>query len=215
MSRPSNSMEPSRFTNREGGGGGFRRMSSPLNNFNTSTDLGYSRTFSPPPTPRSTPVRPDRLSLRLRSNSNFKPYSSMAESPSSPYPDSLGSGQPSFMYKSSGHSSSSVDLGSANSRISSPRLAPGSARHSVAAAPSLNSWVPLLDSLGRDAFQMAMESSSVAQQMLRYCEDQGCDQNMDFLMKVCTDGLRSQSIPAAPSDQLTPGADTSIPHGIK
>lgn len=182
MSRPSNPMEPSRFTSREGGG--FRRMSQPLtaNNYNNSPELAASRSFPTPPAPRGTSVRPDRLSLRLRSNSNFKSsYNSMNDSP----PDSLGGSQQSLMYKN-GFSGSSVDLSGRSSGISTPRLASISSRQSMPAPPmaSLDSWVPLLDCLGREAFQLAMESSSIAHQLLRYCEDRGCDQNMDFLMKV-------------------------------
>lgn len=41
------------------------------------------------------------------------------------------------------------------------------------------------DFLGQGAFQMSLDNPSISRQLLKYCEDHGCEENIEFLMKVC------------------------------
>ncbi|KAI1877675.1 hypothetical protein JX265_003683 [Neoarthrinium moseri] len=183
MSHSSRAADPMRS---KGSNIEFRRMSTPLisTNYNyMDTALSPPRVFSPPPTPRSPPPRPDRLSLRLRSNSGMKLHTN--EAALSQYIDYQSNGQYS-VYKANGYAGSTVELGQPNiGSVLSPRDAPASSRQTVAWTTSgMTSSLPFLDFLGKDAFQMAIENPSVIRHFIRYCEHQGCEENVDFLMKI-------------------------------
>ncbi|KAK8868309.1 Blue-light-activated histidine kinase 1 [Apiospora arundinis] len=139
-----------------------------------------SRVLSPPPTPRSPMLRPDRLSLRLKSNSGmalhtndnalsqYTDYNCFGRSPSAF--DAISPGLPSpptddrFAY--SGRSASPFSRDVPNN--------PG----------AFTGCLPYMDFLGRDVFQMALDSPAVMRQLLHYCEKQGCEENVEFLIKI-------------------------------
>ncbi|KAI0132960.1 hypothetical protein BJ170DRAFT_576518 [Xylariales sp. AK1849] len=139
--------------------------------------------LSPPPTPRSAASRPDRLSLRLRSNSGLKLHTN--DSALSQYTDYQSNRQHN-VYKSNGYAGSASELTTSRmGRVTSPRLSPISSQEGMAwTATGLVSTVPILDLFGRDSFRLAMESPCIVQHLIKYCEDHGCDGNIDFLMKV-------------------------------
>jgi hypothetical protein len=182
MSRTSKAKDASRSTGSEIY---FRRMSTPL----LPTNVNYMdaapsvpRVLSPPPTPRSARPRPDRLSLRLRSNSGLRMHTS--ESSLNQYTDYQSSGQHSprkatFASSIAEHGHHHID------DVLSLRSGRPSSRNSMPWASSdLTSSMPFLDLLGKDAFHMAIEHPSIIRFLIKYCEEQGCEENVDFLMKV-------------------------------
>lgn len=163
----------------------FRRMSTP----SIPTNFDYMdaapsvpRVLSPPPTPRSPPPRPDRLSLRLRSNSGLRMHTNDAAL--SQYTDYQIHGQISprkakFPTSIAEHSPQNID------DVLSPQSMRPRSRQSMAyTSRGLTSALPFLDLLGKDSFQMAMDNPSVVRHLVRYCEDQGCEEGVDFLIKV-------------------------------
>jgi phototropin len=162
----------------------FRRMSSPMmpTNFNYMDAAPSSRILSPPPTPRSPPPRPDRLSLRLRSNSGLKMHTNDAAL--SQYTDYQSSGQYSprkltFTNSIAEHAHQNID------HVLSPRATRPTSRQSMTLpSPGWNSALPFLDLLGKDAFQMAMDNPSIIRHMIRYSEEQGSSESVEFLLKV-------------------------------
>ncbi|RYP27220.1 hypothetical protein DL767_007753 [Monosporascus sp. MG133] len=44
--------------------------------------------------------------------------------------------------------------------------------------------LPFMDFMGQDAFQMALDNPAISRQLSEYCEDQGCEEDVEFLMKI-------------------------------
>lgn len=163
----------------------FRRMSTPMlpTNFNyMDAAPSVPRVLSPPPTPRSPPPRPDRLSLRLRSNSGLRMHTNDAALRQ--YTDYESGAQ--YSPRKTHYAGSLIEHRHENiDDVLSPRSTRPGSRQSMPYAPGgLTTALPFLDFLGKEAFQMAMECPSIARHMMKYCEDQGCEENVDFLMKV-------------------------------
>lgn len=142
------------------------------------------RILSPPPTPtlRSPPPRPDRLSLRLRSNSGLRMHTNDAALRQ--YTDYESSGQ--YSPRKATYGSSLLESRHENmDDVLSPRSMQLGSRQSMPhVSGGLVSALPFLDFLGKEAFQMAMECAPILRHMTKYCEDQGCEENVDFLIKV-------------------------------
>ncbi|RYP57619.1 hypothetical protein DL769_009382 [Monosporascus sp. CRB-8-3] len=58
--------------------------------------------------------------------------------------------------------------------------------HDNAAWSADGPWprLPFMDFMGQDAFQMALDNPAISRQLSEYCEDQGCEEDVEFLMKV-------------------------------
>ncbi|KAK6082607.1 hypothetical protein SCUP515_02362 [Seiridium cupressi] len=182
MSRTSKAKDPSRSRGSESE---FRRMSTPLlpTNFNYMDGApAVPRVLSPPPTPRSSRPRPDRLSLRLRSNSGLRMHTNDAAL--SQYTDYQSGGQQSprkanYADSIPEHGHQQID------DVLSPRSTRPNSRNSMPwVSADLSSSLPFLDLFGKDAFHMAMESPSIIRHLVKYCEEHGCEENIDFLMKI-------------------------------
>ncbi|KAK8127870.1 hypothetical protein PG984_008978 [Apiospora sp. TS-2023a] len=157
-----------------------RQASFILPNINSMNAMpSASRAFSPPPTPRSPMLRPDRLSLRLKSNSGMTHHTN--ENALSQYTDynCYGRSPGAFEVSSPGLPSPPTDRFAQSARCASPfsRDGPGN-------LSGFTSCLPFLDFVGRDVFQMALDSPAVMRQLLHYCEKQGCEENVEFLIKI-------------------------------
>ncbi|KXJ88122.1 hypothetical protein Micbo1qcDRAFT_166769, partial [Microdochium bolleyi] len=62
-----------------------------------------------------------------------------------------------------------------------PDLSP---RSTAFTTTPFDSFPPFVDILSRDVFSMMLENQSTSQHFLNYCEDQGCEENIEFLMRV-------------------------------
>ncbi|KAK8060055.1 hypothetical protein PG996_009985 [Apiospora saccharicola] len=157
-----------------------RQTSFILPNINSMNAMpSASRAFSPPPTPRSPMLRQDRLSLRLKSNSGMTLHTN--ENALSQYTDynCYGRSSGAFEVSSPGLPSPPTDRFAQSTRCASPfsRDGPGN-------LSGFTSCLPFLDFVGRDVFQMALDSPAVMRQLLHYCEKQGCEENVEFLIKI-------------------------------
>ncbi|KAJ1333101.1 phototropin [Microdochium nivale] len=137
------------------------------------------RMVSPQPSTRGSIASVDRLSLRLRSNSGlglhtneaaFKQYIDYGSSRSS-RPKS---------YNPAGRTST-MDRRYQSAYDEVPELSP---RSTAFTTSPLEAFPPSLDILSRDIFSMMLENQSTSQHFLNYCEDQGCEENIEFLMRV-------------------------------
>ncbi|KAK6212502.1 hypothetical protein LQW54_005276 [Pestalotiopsis sp. IQ-011] len=177
MSRTSTAKDLSRSRGSEPD---FRRMSTPLlpTNYNYVDNVpSIPRVLSPPPTPRGPPPRPDRLSLRLRSNSGLRMHTN--DTALSQYTDYSSPRKTTFTNSIAEHSHQNID------HILSPRSTrPGSRSSMGPQSPGLNSALPFMDLLGKDAFQMAMENPSIIRHLIQYSEESGNEKSVDFLLKI-------------------------------
>jgi len=137
------------------------------------------RIASPQPSTRSSIASVDRLSLRLRSNSGlarhtnesaFKQYVDYGSNKSTRPKSFNPSGRTSTM--SERHPTTYDEL---------PELSPRSTAYTVHA---FDAFPPFVDILSKDIFTMMLENSSTSRHFLNYCEDQGCEENIEFLMRV-------------------------------
>ncbi|KAK7956455.1 uncharacterized protein PG986_005677 [Apiospora aurea] len=122
-------------------------------------------------------MRPDRLSLRLKSNSGMALHTN--DSALSQYTD----------YNCYGRSPSAFDVSSPGlpTPANDDRFARSASPYSrdVPNLPGgFTSCLPYMDIVGRDVFQMALDSPAVMRQLLHYCEKQGCEENVEFLIKI-------------------------------
>lgn len=165
-----------------GNGHDHRRRVDPLDTADLSSmnyGLSLSKMHSPPPTPGSPPPWPDRLSLRLRSNSGLKLHQNDAAL--SQYTD----------YKVNGLSRhSSISPAPQSDATSSSARSPSltSRRSMTWTTSALTSCLSYLDFLGKDLLQMVMDDPTALRHLVKYCEDQGCEEDIDFLLKVCEAG---------------------------
>lgn len=124
-------------------------------------------------------LRPDRLSLRLKSNSGMTLHTN--DNALSQYTDynCYGRSSSAFDGSSPGLPSPPTDRFAQSARCVSPfnRDVPSN-------LGGLTSCLPFMDFVGRDVFQMALDSPAVMRQLLHYCEKQGCEENVEFLIKV-------------------------------
>jgi hypothetical protein len=203
MSRHSQAMDPSQCRK---GDNDSRRRSTPLsvmtsNYMNSAPPV--PTILSPPPTPRSRPPPSDRLSLRLRSNSGLKLH--INESVLSQYIDYSSDRISELPASRNGGPLSPRFGGPLSPRFGgplSPRLSLTSPKSMTGMATGLASlkskpWtatalascLPYLDFLGKDAFEVAINNPSVIRHLIQYCEERGCEETVQFLMKVSTISL--------------------------
>ncbi|KAI1083379.1 hypothetical protein F5B20DRAFT_402631 [Whalleya microplaca] len=119
------------------------------------------------PTLRSPPLRSDKLSLRLRSNSGLALHTN--ESALSQYID-YKRHRPARPFS---FDPSIYNLPLDEEEISSSQR-----------IGDLTSRLPILDFLGKDAFKIALADPVVTRQFLKYCKGNGCEENLEFLLKV-------------------------------
>ncbi|OTB00570.1 hypothetical protein M426DRAFT_26484 [Hypoxylon sp. CI-4A] len=147
------------------------------------------RVVSPVQVPKSPPLRTDRLSLRLRSNSGLALHTN--EAALNQYIN--------YINDKSGDSSSSV-----SSDPSSP----------VEKAGGFASSWHFLDHLGDDIYRVALEDPAIAPRFIKYCKEQGCGGQLEFLMKVheyarCTNEMTS-ILSSISTSFITPGTSQSL-----
>ncbi|KAI1764484.1 hypothetical protein GGR53DRAFT_320558 [Hypoxylon sp. FL1150] len=139
-----------------------------------ATHPGYDSTtpcvISPPPTPRSPPPRPNRLSLRLRSNSGLSLHTNAAAL--SQYTDY---NKDSSVYRYSSIYNSPLDEGEVSPSLQKTMPCP---------AGDLSCCPFYPGSVDANSFQMALNDPVIARGFRRYCRDQGCEGDLEFLMKV-------------------------------
>ncbi|KAH8680590.1 hypothetical protein BX600DRAFT_1652 [Xylariales sp. PMI_506] len=126
------------------------------------------KVFSPPPTPRS--MNQDRLSLRLRSNSGMTGHTNDA---------ALRQYTQYSVYRPTNSFAGSLpDLDSTGSYRTPPP------QNNKWTAVDLTACLSFLEFIGKDAFDLAMATPAVVRHMVRYCEERGCEENIEFLMKI-------------------------------
>ncbi|KAK8028401.1 hypothetical protein PG991_005457 [Apiospora marii] len=160
-----------------------RQSAFALPNINSMNAIpSASRVLSPPPTPRSPMLRPDRLSLRLKSNSGMTLHTN--DNALSQYTDynCYGRSPSAFGGSSPGLPSPPTDRFTHSAQ--SARCASPFSRDGPGNLSGFTSCLPFMDFLGRDAFQMALDSPAVMRQLLHYCEKQRCEENVEFLIKI-------------------------------
>ncbi len=147
------------------------------------------RAIAASPIPRRPPLRSDRLYSRLRSNSGLALHTNEAaleqyinyqnSGPARP-PSSTSAPQHDALYEEDG----GADLAETCSQ---------SSRGDGSSTPGtgLRACIPFLDFLGQGVFQMSLDNPAISSRLLKYCEDHGCEENLEFLMKVGWDNLRS------------------------
>ncbi|RYP07368.1 hypothetical protein DL765_009179 [Monosporascus sp. GIB2] len=131
-------------------------------------------------TSRHHPFRSDRLCLRLRSNSGLTFHTNEAvldryiNYPDSGYTQSFTSNSPTQSEALYEDEASDVT----ESFLESP--------HGDGAWSADDPWsrLPFMDFMGQDAFQMALDNPAISRQLSEYCENQGCEEDVEFLMKV-------------------------------
>lgn len=147
------------------------------------------------PSPRLPPLRSaDRLYMRLRSNSGLTFHTNEAALDQyTNYQNSGPSRPPSAnQYRQHQHEplheedTGSTDLTETLSE--SPRGAGGDGSVGgvgpIETGGGLQSCLPFLDFLGQDVFQISLDNPAISRQLLRYCEDHGCPEHVEFLLKV-------------------------------
>ncbi|KAH7031474.1 uncharacterized protein B0I36DRAFT_323976 [Microdochium trichocladiopsis] len=137
------------------------------------------RIASPQPSTRGSIASVDRLSLRLRSNSGLAHHTN--EAAFKQYVDygASKSSRPKSFNPSGRTSTLSERLPSTYDEL--PELSPRSVAFTT---HTYDVFPPFVDILSKDIFSMMLENSSTSQHFLNYCEDQGCEENIEFLMRV-------------------------------
>ncbi|RYP66537.1 hypothetical protein DL770_008779 [Monosporascus sp. CRB-9-2] len=131
-------------------------------------------------TSRHHPFRSDRLCLRLRSNSGLTFHTN--EAVLDRY----------INYPDSGYSQSFTPNSPTQSEVlyeddaSDVTESFSTSLHEDGAWSADGPWsrLPFMDFMGQDAFQMALDNPAISCQLLEYCEDQGCEEDVEFLMKI-------------------------------
>lgn len=168
-----------------------RYSGSPL----ASPSVSRSQMLSPPQTPRedigsTTPAfgplskprnRPERISIRLRSNSGLSMHTN--EMALRQYTDYNPDGSPRSALFSS--SLQSGRMASMDNQISGgPRSHTSLSHHSGQSNNGSSSSLIIPDFLGREVFQMALNNPTTCHRLLRYTQDQGCGELVEFLLKL-------------------------------
>ncbi|RYO94775.1 hypothetical protein DL766_000038 [Monosporascus sp. MC13-8B] len=141
------------------------------------------RSITPSPTSQTSrhhPFRSDRLCLRLRSNSGLTFHTNEAvldryiNYPDSGYTQSFTSNSPAQSEVL--HEDDASDV--TESFLASP--------HGDGAWSADDPWsrLPFMDFMGQDAFQMALDNPAISRQLSEYCKSQGCEEDVEFLMKI-------------------------------
>lgn len=135
------------------------------------------------PSPRYPPsLRSDRLCMRLRSNSGLTfhtngavldQYINYQNNGGPPRPPSATSGALLEEDAPGG-----VDL------LTETYLEGSRGDGFGSADIDLQTCLPFLDFLGLGAFQMSLDNPAISRQLLRYCEEHGCPEHVEFLLKV-------------------------------
>ncbi|KAI1775537.1 hypothetical protein F4818DRAFT_52770 [Hypoxylon cercidicola] len=135
-----------------------------------SYDSTIPRVISPLPTSRSPPARPDRLSLRLRSNSGMSLHTNAAAlSQYTNYSkDSL-----SYPY------SSIYDL-----PLDEGEVSPSLRRGMLWPTGDFTCRPAFPKSLDATSFQIALDDPVIARSFRNHCREQGCEGDFEFLMKI-------------------------------
>ncbi|KAI1334428.1 hypothetical protein F5Y15DRAFT_289439 [Xylariaceae sp. FL0016] len=147
----------------------------PSSTSTTSTFAAVPRVVSPRPSVRSPPpLRPDRLSLRLRSNSGLALHTNEAalsqyiDYTRDPVPSRPSSFNPSIQ-------SIPLDEDDTNT-VRSMSLS----CHTT----GFSHYLPFVDLLGQDVFQTALHTPGVARQFQNYCKERRCGQDLEFLLRI-------------------------------
>ena len=140
------------------------------------TPLSASR-FPPPPLPPA-----ERLAQRLRSNSGVAFQGNQAALDQYINYQNSGYARPPSSTSASHHGALyEEDAADLTETCSESSRGDGGLSGNVGRQPR----TAFIDFLGRGAFQMSLDNPSISRQLLKYCGDHGCEENIEFLMKVC------------------------------
>ncbi|CAJ2514276.1 Uu.00g023950.m01.CDS01 [Anthostomella pinea] len=188
-----------------------RRRSSPIptNGSSLPTAPPIPRVTSPPPRLRSPLPRADKLSMRLRSNSGLALHTN--EAALSQYIDYKKNG--STRPNSFSPSIHSVPL-EEEEDVDAPRSWFASSGRSRSWTGPNASFLPFMDFLGRDAFQMALDTPGVIRDLMGYCKERRCEEDLEFLLAIreytqSTDEMTS-ILTAISAAYIAPGAMRSL-----
>ncbi|KAF6835623.1 hypothetical protein CMUS01_05711 [Colletotrichum musicola] len=127
-------------------------------------------TFSPPGTPRS--ARPNKVSLRLRSNSGLSLHTN--EEAFRRYTDYNPDGSPRSPTFGPGTWSSLDSVSTSLRRSFGPPV--------MEVEPT--ETLPIPDFLGREVFQMILGNASTSQRFFQFAQHRGCGADIEFLLRV-------------------------------
>ena len=129
------------------------------------------------------PQRPNRVALRLRSNSGYAFHTSEAALQQYINYQNSGPARPPSSTSAVSHHGAVFEEEAGDLTETCSESSRGD--ESLSSETWTQPRRAFSDFLGQGAFQMSLDNPAISRQLLRYCEEYGCEENIEFLMKVC------------------------------